>query len=40
MRKKGKPSIKDTSGEDWTKITFVPDLEKFGMEVRGGGGGV
>lgn len=32
MRKKGKPVIKD-SKEDWTKITFVPDLQKFGMEV-------
>jgi len=32
MRKKGKPVIKD-SKEDWTKITFVPDLQKFGMEA-------
>ena len=36
MRKKGKPTIKDSS-DDWTKISFVPDLEKFGMEVRSDG---
>jgi hypothetical protein len=30
----GKPSIKDNAkGEDWTKISFVPDLAKFGMEA-------
>ncbi|KAL3915442.1 MAG: hypothetical protein SGPRY_007217 [Prymnesium sp.] len=31
MRKTGKPTIKDCK-EDWTKISFIPDLEKFGME--------
>jgi len=30
MMTKGKPVIKDCK-DDWTRITFVPDLEKFGM---------
>ena len=33
MKTKSKPQIKDTK-EDWTRISFVPDLAKFGMEVR------
>jgi hypothetical protein len=32
MKTKSKPQIKDCK-EDWTKITFSPDLAKFGMEV-------
>ena len=29
---KGKPSIKDCK-DDWTRITWSPDLAKFGMET-------
>eukprot|EP01028_Stygiella_incarcerata_P004101 TRINITY_DN185_c0_g1_i1.p1 TRINITY_DN185_c0_g1~~TRINITY_DN185_c0_g1_i1.p1 ORF type:complete len:1625 (-),score=533.53 TRINITY_DN185_c0_g1_i1:176-5050(-) len=32
MSEKGSPVIKPTS-EDWTRITFKPDLQKFGMDV-------
>jgi len=32
MSKTSEPKIKDFSGEEFTKITFNPDLEKFGME--------
>eukprot|EP00976_Prorocentrum_cordatum_P108418 1194839-Prorocentrum_minimum.AAC.3 len=33
MSKIGKPAIKDCKeSENWTKITFTPDLQKFGME--------
>eukprot|EP00090_Calanus_glacialis_P008645 TRINITY_DN1699_c0_g1_i2.p1 TRINITY_DN1699_c0_g1~~TRINITY_DN1699_c0_g1_i2.p1 ORF type:complete len:1611 (-),score=547.76 TRINITY_DN1699_c0_g1_i2:290-4978(-) len=31
MSKTSEPKIKDFSGEEYTKITFNPDLEKFGM---------
>ena len=33
MLKRGEPVIKD-SKEDWTRISFVPDFEKFQMEAR------
>ena len=33
MLKFDKPEIKDYSGEDFTSITFEPDLSRFGMEV-------
>lgn len=32
MTKASDPKIKDFSGEDFTKVTFSPDLEKFKME--------
>lgn len=33
MSKKGKPKItENTKGEEWTKITFTPDLKRFSME--------
>ena len=32
MLKFDKPEIKDYSGEDFTSITFEPDLSRFGME--------
>ncbi|GAA5960302.1 hypothetical protein JCM3765_002536 [Sporobolomyces pararoseus] len=33
MSKKGKPKITDNKkGEDWTEITFTPDLKRFNME--------
>nr|KIR87863.1 DNA topoisomerase II [Cryptococcus tetragattii IND107] len=33
MSKKGIPKITDNKkGEEWTKITFKPDLERFGMD--------
>ena len=32
MDKAGEPKIKDFSGEEYTKITFYPDLPKFNME--------
>ena len=32
MSKTSEPKIKDFSGEEFTKITFQPDLAKFGME--------
>ena len=32
MSKTSEPKIKDFGGEEFTKITFNPDLEKFGME--------
>lgn len=32
MSSRDAPEISD-SDEDWTKVTFYPDLEKFGMEV-------
>ncbi|KAK4056942.1 DNA topoisomerase 2 [Microbotryomycetes sp. JL221] len=31
MGTKGKPSITDSSGKDYTKITFYPDLPRFNM---------
>jgi DNA topoisomerase-2 len=31
MRTRSKPSTKPTSKPDWTRITFKPDLAKFGM---------
>jgi len=31
MRSRSKPSIKPTTKPDWTRITFKPDLAKFGM---------
>merc|ERR1719284_2388747 len=31
MSTKNKPKIVDYSGSDYTKVTFWPDLEKFGM---------
>jgi len=31
MRARGKPTTKPTSKADWTRITFTPDLAKFGM---------
>ena len=32
MSKAGEPKIKEFSGEEFTKITFYPDLSKFNME--------
>ncbi|KAK2809703.1 DNA topoisomerase 2 [Emmonsiellopsis sp. PD_5] len=32
MSKMGKPKITDHKGDDYTKVTFTPDYEKFGME--------
>lgn len=32
MTKASEPKVKDASGEDFTKITFMPDLSKFKME--------
>jgi len=32
MSKTSEPKIKDFSGQEFTKITFNPDLSKFGME--------
>lgn len=32
MSKAGEPKIKEFSGEEYTKITFQPDLPKFNME--------
>jgi len=32
MSKKSKPKLTNASKEDFTKITFKPDLQKFGME--------
>ncbi|XP_056631793.1 DNA topoisomerase 2 isoform X1 [Diorhabda sublineata] len=32
MTKASEPKIKEASGEDYTKITFMPDLSKFKME--------
>lgn len=32
MSKASEPKIKDSHGEDYTKITFCPDLEKFKMQ--------
>ena len=31
MGKSGKTIIKDAKGNDYTKVTFKPDLSKFGM---------
>ncbi len=31
MTNRGEPKIVPGSGKDWTKITFKPDLAKFGM---------
>lgn len=31
MSVKGKPKITDCDGQDWTKITFTPDLARFNM---------
>lgn len=33
MSKASEPRIKDFTGEDYTKITFSPDLAKFKMEA-------
>jgi DNA topoisomerase-2 len=33
MSKTSEPRIKDHTGEDFTKITFSPDLSKFGMQT-------
>jgi DNA topoisomerase-2 len=33
MCKTSEPRIKDHVGEDFTKITFSPDLSKFNMET-------
>lgn len=32
MSKASEPKIADFRGEDYTKITFCPDLEKFKMD--------
>lgn len=35
MREKSAPEIEKLSrSQDWTRITFYPDLEKFRMDVR------
>ena len=31
MTRKSTPKITPCSSKDYTKVTFVPDLEKFGM---------
>ncbi len=31
MGKSGKTIVKDSKGSDYTKVTFKPDLAKFGM---------
>ena len=31
MTQKSKPRIKPCKDKDYTKVTFVPDLEKFNM---------
>jgi DNA topoisomerase-2 len=33
MSKASEPRIKDHTGDDFTKITFSPDLSKFKMET-------
>lgn len=34
MTQKGEPQISDAGdGEDWTSISFTPDLERFHMEA-------
>jgi hypothetical protein len=33
MGRRDDPVVKSRKGEDWTKITFTPDFERFGMEV-------
>jgi len=33
MSKAGEPKIKEFSGEDFTRVTFYPDLAKFNMET-------
>ena len=33
MKKKGKPTIESYSGKPYTKITFIPDYERFGMQL-------
>ena len=32
MSKANDPKIKEASGEDFTRVTFYPDLAKFNME--------
>ncbi|QSS48677.1 DNA topoisomerase II [Histoplasma capsulatum var. duboisii H88] len=32
MSKMGKPKITDCKGDDYTKVTFIPDFKKFGMD--------
>ena len=32
MSKAGEPKLKEFSGDEFTKITFSPDLKKFNME--------
>lgn len=33
MSKASEPKIKDFTGEDFTRVTFSPDLTKFKMEA-------
>lgn len=33
MKNKTEPKITDYQGTDFTKITFYPDLKRFGMKV-------
>ena len=37
MMVKEKPKISASTGTDYTKISWVPDLEKFGMQARARG---
>jgi DNA topoisomerase II len=32
MKQKEKPKIDKFSGNDWTRVTFWPDFQKFGMK--------
>ena len=32
MSRRRKPTISPYAGTDWTRITFEPDLAKFGMQ--------
>lgn len=32
MTKQGEPEIKGPAGEDFTKVTFCPDLKRFNMK--------
>lgn len=36
MSKAGEPKLQDHKGDDYTKVTFSPDLEKFKMEKLDG----
>lgn len=31
MQKKGDPIVEKSTGEDFTRVTFRPDLKRFGM---------